>query len=60
MNAKRAGWCWNRTRAIATLSGLSTEALNDIGITTGDVAVAASGRITLAELNEFRHSGWPY
>ena len=46
--------------AIVALSGLSTEALNDIGITAGDVAVVASGLITLAELNEIRRSGWPY
>jgi len=46
--------------AIAALSGFSTEALNEIGITAGDVAVAASGRITLAELNEILRSGWPY
>ena len=49
-----------KRRAIAALSGLSTDMLNDIGITAGDVAAARSGRITLAELNEIRRSGWPY
>ena len=49
-----------KRRAIAALSGLSTDMLNDIGITAGDVAAARSGRVTLAELNEIRRAGWPY
>ena len=49
-----------KRRAIAALSGLSTDMLKDIGITAGDVAAARSGRVTLAELNEIRRSGWPY
>ena len=47
-------------RAIAALSDLSTHELKDIGITSTDVAAARSGRVTLIELNEIRHSGWPY
>ena len=49
-----------KRRAIAALSGLSTDMLKDIGITAVDVAAARSGRVTLAELNEIRRSGWPY
>ena len=49
-----------KRRAIAALSGLSTGMLKDIGITAVDVAAARSGRVTLAELNEIRRSGWPY
>ena len=49
-----------KRRAIAALSDLSTDMLKDIGITAGDVAAARSGRVTLAELNVFRRSGWPY
>ena len=49
-----------KRRAIAALSGLSTDMLKDIGITAGDVAAARSGRVTLAELNEIRRAGWPY
>ena len=49
-----------KRRAIAALSGLSTDMLKDIGITAVDVATARSGRVTLAELNEIRRSGWPY
>ena len=49
-----------KRRAIAALSGLSTDMLKDIGITAVDVAAARSGRVTLAELNEIRRSGWPH
>ena len=49
-----------KRRAIAALSGLSTDMLKDIGITSTDIAAARSGRVTLTELNEIRRSGWPY
>ena len=49
-----------KRRAIAALSGLSTDMLKDIGITAVDVAATRSGRVTLAELNEIRRSGWPH
>ena len=49
-----------KRRAIAALSGLSTDMLKDIGITAGDVAAARSSRVTLAELDVFRRSGWPH
>ena len=51
---------YEKRRAIAALSGLSRDMLKDIGITAVDVAAARSGRVTLAELNVFRRSGWPY
>ena len=50
----------HKRRAIAALSGLSTDMLKDIGITAGDVAAARSGRVTLAELDVFRRAGWPH
>ena len=49
-----------KRRAIAALSGLSTDMLKDIGITAGDVAAARSGRVTLPELDVFRRAGWSH
>ena len=46
--------------AVAELSRLSPELLKDIGLTAGDIAVVASGRIRTDELSEIRRSGWPY